>query len=277
MRLILVLQSLPAAFALPSRVGDGSISGEIAFLYGRLASGKTAIKRTTQLLKLVIARAKDVDLWAAVFDLIASTQTATPPTTYQNTLLDTPFRPSSAEQRGSEQTRDEVDQRILEELQGRVYDNVTGIYERFFESQNWMDAAGQFYDTSRTLYTDGRWDNWPEPSLQESFFNWFWNFQETVLSGLHRTYYTSANKLLLGSEAGRKLDIFLAPADSALSNDSHGWSNVLVIGEHKFNRDEDGLTSTLIQLAGYAREVLGSQPGRRFVHGFTICGSLMRL
>jgi hypothetical protein len=41
-------------------------------------------------------------------------------------------------------------------------------------------------------------------------------FQDIVLSGLRRRYYTSANKVLRGSEADRKLDIFLTPADAAL-------------------------------------------------------------
>jgi hypothetical protein len=58
-------------------------------------------------------------------------------------------------------------------------------------------------------------------------------FQDTVLSGLRRRYYTSANKALRGSEADRKLDIFLTPADAALPDGEHDWSNVLVIGEHK--------------------------------------------
>ncbi|OBT60376.1 hypothetical protein VE03_10225, partial [Pseudogymnoascus sp. 23342-1-I1] len=48
-------------------------------------------------------------------------------------------------------------------------------------------------------------------------------------------------------------------------------------GEHKQNPDEDRSTKTLVQLAGYSREVFGSQPDRRFVPGFTICGSVMRL
>jgi hypothetical protein len=39
----------------------------------------------------------------------------------------------------------------------------------------------------------------------------------------------------------------------------------------------DRSLKTLVQLAGYAREVFGSQPDRRFVPGFTICGSVMRL
>jgi hypothetical protein len=38
--------------------------------------------------------------------------------------------------------------------------------------------------------------------------------QDIVFSGLGRRYYTSANKVLRGSEADRKLDIFLAPADA---------------------------------------------------------------
>jgi Fungal protein kinase len=103
------------------------------------------------------------------------------------------------------------------------------------------------------------------------------NFQDSVLSGLRRKYYTSANKVLRGSEADRKLDIFLTPADANLPDCEHDWSNVLVIGEHKQNPDEDRSIKTLVQLAGYAREVFGSQPDRRFVPGFTICGSLIRL
>lgn len=102
-------------------------------------------------------------------------------------------------------------------------------------------------------------------------------FQDTILSGLDRRYYTSANKVLRGSEADRKLDIFLTPADVAIPNGEHDWSNVLVVGEHKQNPDEDGSSKTLLQLAGYARELFGSQPDRRFVPGFTICGSTMRL
>ena len=50
-------------------------------------------------------------------------------------------------------------------------------------------------------YIEGRWSGWPEPSLQDHFFEWFMKFQDTVLSGLSRRYYTSANKVLRGSEA----------------------------------------------------------------------------
>jgi hypothetical protein len=102
-------------------------------------------------------------------------------------------------------------------------------------------------------------------------------FQDTVLSGFGRRYYTPANKVLRGSEADRKLHIFLAPADAVFEDSEHDLSSVLVIGAHKRNPDEDRSIATLVRLVGYAREVFGSQPDRRFVPDFTICGSLMRL
>ena len=66
-------------------------------------------------------------------------------------------------------------------------------------------------------------------------------FQNTIISGLRRGYYTSANKVLRGSEADRKLGIFLTLTDVALPDGEHNWSNILVIRGHKRNIDEDGL------------------------------------
>jgi len=126
-------------------------------------------------------------------------------------------------------------------------------------------------------YATGRWRGWPESSVQSPFFEWFTKFRDIFLSGLRRRYYTSANKVLRGLEANRKLDIFLTLTDAALPEGEHNWSNVLVIGDHTLNSDGDRSTKTLVQVACYAREVFGSQPERRFMPGFTICRSVMRL
>ncbi|KAG9248789.1 hypothetical protein BJ878DRAFT_579890 [Calycina marina] len=84
-------------------------------------------------------------------------------------------------------------------------------------------------------------NGWAEPSTQISFFEWFMKFQDTVLSRLDRGFYTSANKVLRGLEADRKLDISSLPL-------------------------------TLPYFGNHAREVSGSKPERRSVPGFTICG-----
>ncbi len=117
----------------------------------------------------------DIDIWSAVFELVSTTspKPTVPPTTFEKADFDRPLRSSSASQRGIEQTHDEVDQRILEELTGRIYYDVGGFYERYFEGKSWTNNARDIYEEPRAQYTEGRWTRWPEPSLQGLFFEWF--------------------------------------------------------------------------------------------------------
>ncbi|KAL5354469.1 hypothetical protein ACLOAV_000558 [Pseudogymnoascus australis] len=281
--LISALQILPASRILRSSTSNKNFFGDLSRLNSAINRDAFNIKQVTPLLKAVISNESDDIIWDKAYAAVteytpqARWSNATSSIVNSSAALDTPLRSSSASQSGIEQTHDEVDQRILEELTGRVYYDVGEFYERYFEGKVWTNNTRDIYETSRHQYTEGRWSGWPEPSTQGSFFEWFMKFQDTVLRGFDRQYYTSANKVLRGSEADRKLDIFLTTANVTLPNGEHDWSNVLVIGEHKQNPDEDGSTKTLLQLAGYAREVFGSQPDRRFVPGFTICGTLMRL
>jgi hypothetical protein len=212
----------------------------------------------------------DLEFWIAVFDLVSWIKTATPPTAFEKSISDTPLRSSSASQRGNEQKHDQVDLRILEELAGRVYYDVGGLHERDFEEKAWTNNARDTYEKSRAQRV-------ARAFASRFDFKWFMKFPDNVFSGLGRRYYTSANKVLRASEADRKLDIFLTPTDAALQTASTTGQMYLSFGEHKQNPDEDRSTKALVQMAGYTREVFGSQPDRRFVPGFTICGSLMRL
>ncbi|CZS92412.1 uncharacterized protein RAG0_02864 [Rhynchosporium agropyri] len=274
--LVTVLLNLKAASVLRSRINTKTpLRADLFSLGSRADAGGFDLKLTIPLAKLVVKNATDTKIWHAVFDLIARTNQSTPTTALQKGHLDTPYRSSSASQIGPEEIHDDVDRRICEELTGRVFNDVEGFYKRYFEGKNWTHKANAIYEVSRAQYIGGRWSGWSEPAVQGPFFKWFMMFQDSFLSGLDRRYCTSANQALKGSEAGRKLDIFLTSVTP--SNSKHDWSGVLVIGEHKQNPAQDRSKKILIQLAGYAREVFGSQPDRRFVPGFTICGSLMRL
>ncbi|KAI1655018.1 hypothetical protein F4813DRAFT_392009 [Daldinia decipiens] len=264
--LILTLQTLPVARILHSQINlNTPLILDLLNLASQVVLSGFDTKLAIPLIELVIKNAPDIEIWNAVFELVSQTRpkATTPPIALENAFLDTPFRPSSASQSGIKQTRHEVDQRILEELTRRVYDDVKGFFERYFEGKTWTNKAGEIYNESISQYIDGRWKGWPEPPLEKTFYKWFINFQTDVLGGLSRKYYTSANQTLKGSEADRKLDIFLASADASFQASAYDY--------------DDRVTDTLVQLTGYAREVFGSQPERRFVPGFTICGSLMRL
>ena len=54
------------------------------------------------------------------------------------------------------------------------------------------------------------------------------------------------------------------------------WAEILVAGELKSNPVQDGQMPVWLDLATYVREVFRAQD-RRFVLGFTLCGSMMRL
>jgi len=73
--------------------------------------------------------------------------------------------------------------------------------------------------TLRVQYTEDRRSGWSESSLQSPILELFVKFHDSVIGGLRRMYYTSANKVLRGSEADRKLEIFLAgfsPVEASL-------------------------------------------------------------
>lgn len=179
------------------------------------------------------------------------------PTALENITSETPLRRSSASQSGAEQSHDEAGQRILEELTGRFYYNVTGFYGRYFEGKTWMKKTMDICEEAKARNVQSPHEWLARTSKLRSCLEWLMMFQMTVRTELRHKYYIPARKVLRCSEAGRMPDVFLASA-CTLPDGEHIWSNVLVIGELKSNPNEDRSPKTLAQLAGYAREVFGS-------------------
>jgi hypothetical protein len=84
------------------------------------------------------------------------------------------------------------------------------------------------------------------------------------------------NKPIQGSTGERKLDVGLWPIPRP-GKTLVVWSQILVPGELKSNPSADTASKAWLDLGTYAREVLAAQDTRRFVLGFMICGSLMRI
>ncbi|KAL5371907.1 hypothetical protein DPSP01_013910 [Paraphaeosphaeria sporulosa] len=68
------------------------------------------------------------------------------------------------------------------------------------------------------------------------------------------------------------VDDLLAKADT-----KYRWSHILIPGELKSNPLEDRASKAWLDLGRYTREVFATQPTRRFVLGFTLCGPRIRL
>ncbi|KAK0760926.1 hypothetical protein N5P37_005867 [Trichoderma harzianum] len=90
---------------------------------------------------------------------------------------------------------------------------------------------------------------------------------------------TKPKEPIVGSTAKRMMYIgYVGFVDSDEAIDlKHHWSHVMIVGELKKNPKTDNRSGSWLHVARYAREVLAAQDNRRFVLGFTLCGSLMRL
>jgi hypothetical protein len=88
---------------------------------------------------------------------------------------------------------------------------------------------------------------------------------------------SSGTRPLYHVNTSRKVDLFTYPIADSGSTQRPAWSEVLVVGELKHEKGLGDLNPrVVIQTASYALEVFSTQPGRRFVHTFTVINNWMR-
>jgi hypothetical protein len=133
--LFLALQNLSAAQYLPSPNSREILLSDLLRFSTLFISDDINVNSAVPLLEQVIKRAADEDIWTAVISLVSLR--ATPPSISNKAALDTPLKSTSSSQQGSEQIHDEIDQRILQEISGCVYQNTRGFYEKYFEGRSW--------------------------------------------------------------------------------------------------------------------------------------------
>ncbi|KAG6283275.1 hypothetical protein E4U09_000302, partial [Claviceps aff. purpurea] len=74
-----VLVGSPAAFSLPSPDGNGEVAGKLFSVHQNVRRGAVRHDEFCPLIRHVVANSPDLDIWAAVFTLIADLKPSTPP------------------------------------------------------------------------------------------------------------------------------------------------------------------------------------------------------
>ncbi|KAI9783266.1 MAG: hypothetical protein M1839_004106 [Geoglossum umbratile] len=231
--LLLALQNLPAARFLRSRNGHKSILRDLFDLGSQADSGDFDVKSVIPLLEGVIGGVSDLEIWNTVFTLVAPPKATTPLIVFNRVILDTPLKSTSGSQHGKEQIHKKLDERILQEVNGCVYNDTKGFYEKYFEGKSWSSTAEQIIRDANLQTIDGRWMGYPNPPSQSAFLEWFWRFQSAFLSRGRSMYYTSYKRSLNGSDCGRQPDLFVAPSGTTKCSGRYNWVDVRVIGELK--------------------------------------------
>lgn len=305
-RLISLLGILRAALQLPSRSTPGTnLRTHLVTLSSDLVSGRRNlnIDATALLLARVINRAADDEVWSAAYNLC---EPVTPPTTrhFTNSVLDTPFSVSSGALFSTDEGRKNMDETIRREMAGHIYIDLPDFFTRFFDSVTGLGplVAAVFVERQRTAETQPeRWRSFPVSCKESDVAAWFRAevrglielasqerlSREHQLALASRHVVSTPNHPLAGSTAPRKLDIGFVTInerggeETTCPGNRHRpqfeWRDILVPGELKSCRAKDSNPNICNDLGRYVREVYAAQDNRRFSHGFTLCGDIMRV
>ncbi|KAF2453900.1 hypothetical protein BDY21DRAFT_326859 [Lineolata rhizophorae] len=282
LRLVLALQNHPASLLLPSITRRGTLFGDLAKYNLAIDSHDADIERIIPLLKAVLSKESDEVIWDRVY---AAVTEPTPPPQALPFLDQTRRVRNMSSLANSSEYRKDTDSVLKEELRP-LYAGVPYFYETFFGGVPGLDvaAAGVFAkckEGNDPLYSeDGGWCSWPERAGEADVLDWFSALVERFLRFAEcdltdRRLVQLPRQNVDGSKAKRTLDIGFGRPDTEGAK-TH-WTQILVPGELKSNPSDDKPSAAWQDVGRYAREVFAAQDTRRFVLGFTLCGSIMRL
>ncbi|KAF1934957.1 hypothetical protein EJ02DRAFT_487765 [Clathrospora elynae] len=278
--LVSTLQVLPAAPLLHSQNGGKSLFYDLSRLHAEVRSDDFDAKRPNKF------------VWDAVYNAVYNAVTKlTHPPRPTSSVQQTPLSINTGSFANSTEHCKYVDGVLKEEL-GHLHAGIPSFFEAFFGDVPGLRPAAQaVFDKckegdSLLFWVESGWQGWPEGAKEKDVLSWFAPLTDRLLdlakehwpvSGNRRRPLAQPHRPLQGSTADCKLDIGFVDNPNAGVNSKCQWSQILIPGELKSNPSADKASKAWLDLGRYAREVLIAQDSRRFVLGFTLCGSLMRL
>lgn len=286
--LVLALQSHPASRLLASNIGRGTLFGDLSRFIFVIDSEQFDPEHVHPLLKAVINNEQDEIIFREAY---AAVTESTPPPRSQAHAFQTPYTHSTSSIVNSSEHRQHIDDVLKEEL-GPIYIGVLEFHEVVFgKVQGLKETAEAIFqkcqEGENPLYhQETGWRDWPQGAQEKDVLKWFAERVENFLNfakdqasfpNIPRRPLARPNQPLEGSTAERKLDIGFVDDPKSGEHSRYHWSRILVPGELKSNPSLDTVSKTWLDLGRYVREIFTAQDNRRFVLGFTLCGSIMRL
>ncbi|KAL7894913.1 serine/threonine-protein kinase Sgk2 [Trichoderma sp. SZMC 28014] len=272
--LLLAILDSTAAFRLPAPDGIGNVATKLfSILQNARTNTSLQLEQFRPLVDAVIANSPDIDIWAAVYNLIADTTPSTPPPfSIIPTLRGTPIKTSSS-RLADDETRSIVEGELFQEIKNCTFRDVGGFWDKFFNPKSKEQTA--MLKGMLTAHDGKRWTDFPTISDEKSVWEWLRSLEERFLDPAPYKLHTNktANKF---NEQKGQMKIFLQKP-ATIASGTFFYKDVVVIGEQKKSYDTSSFKADLLQLARYARSVFTDQPTRRFVHAFSLYASKMEL
>ncbi|KAK7229627.1 hypothetical protein V2G26_001797 [Clonostachys chloroleuca] len=286
--LLSALQILPVTRLLPSNTGRNTLRSDLLTIISAVASSSFDFDRIKPLLRSALTgEYDDALIWKQVYDAV--TESTPPPRPVASSIQQTPWLRNTSSFANSSEHRKYVDDVLKEEL-GPMYVGLRDFHDTYFKGVADLETASKAFFAECQAGSNPRFDNgwsgWPEKAKQEDVLRWFSDFSGNLAAFAERRKsvptrkrrpLAKPNEPIDGSVGTRKMDVGFVNDPEASKDSRCHWSQILVPGELKSNPSADKASEAWLDLGRYAREVLAAQDTRRFVLGFTICGSLMRI
>ncbi|KAI9785550.1 MAG: hypothetical protein M1839_009291 [Geoglossum umbratile] len=297
--LVLALQALPASRLLPSNGGGKNLFSDLSRLNLSINTGDFDVGRVIPLLIAILNNESDNIIWDKVYEIVAESALTTiakpstpPPSSPPRTasFQQTPWTFNTGSFADTSDLRRNVDPILKSEVEGNLMIDHPDVFKTFFgqipQLHEMTTAVLQScQDAEPSLFQKGV-GGCEEAAVLQFLCRHIDRFllfadEHGFRPSKRRRCITTPNKPIPGSVSKRKLDVGLAYNSSNELEESdrqnYDWSHILIPGELKGNQREDNYSSTWLDLLRYAREIFSAQDTRRFVLGFTLCGSIMRL
>ncbi|KAL2187716.1 hypothetical protein L209DRAFT_708640 [Thermothelomyces heterothallicus CBS 203.75] len=281
------IASMPLAPLTDIQIGK-DLYGDLLRLTSAVFSDDSDLDRIRALLKAALADNLDDELvWSRVYDAV--TESTPPLRPITSSLQQTLWLYNTSSFANSSEYHQYMDKVLKAEL-GPIYIGIPRFCETYFGGVAGLEAASKavFHkctEGSNPLFSKG-WSGWPSDANQDNVLSWLADISEklAVLAEGYKLTPTrrrrplaQPNKPIQGSTTERKLDVGFVDDPEAGKDSRCHWSQILIPGELKSNPSADTASKAWLDLGRYAREVLAAQDSCRFVLGFTIYGSLMRI
>ena len=284
---------------LASRTGNHDVASDLLRLRQCVQKGDFDYEHYRVLSRLIIQKAPDVDIWNAVFDLVTTVSHITPPpsqASFTSSFQQTPWSFNTGGFEDTSEHRKQIDDMLKQELLLSLRIDIPDFIDAVFDCIPRLDELTETVfelcvEGDTPLYKEGSgWARWPQGAEEELVLEWLqdlmksftaWINERGVHAAARRRIYHGPGIYLDGSTNKRKMDVGImachedGKADEIIDDLIPNWTQILVAGELKCNPVEDAQSPAWVDLATYAREVFHAQD-RRFVLGFTLCGSMMR-
>ncbi|KAG8407789.1 hypothetical protein J3459_022550 [Metarhizium acridum] len=268
-----------------------TLRSDLRWLINAINSDSFNFDRIKPLLEIAISdNTQDAQIW----DIIsaAAAESTPSPRPIASFLQQTPLKQNTSSLVNSSECRLKIDPVLKLELE-RLQVGLPNFHESFFGDIPELNVVSEAVfrkctEGNSPLFKEG-WSGWPAGAKESDVLTWIGGLIPQLEAFTDYRIPTLARRKLLaqphtpieGSIGKRKMDIGFVDNDVIYkpytTNSRHHWAHILVAGELKSNPKDDTASAAWADLARYAREVLAAQDTRRFVLGFTLCGSLMRV